>query len=216
MAGKRRPPENRGTVATLGTLLRSALAQAGGVRDALERGVREGRERLDNYRSDARRSDALAELGEIVLDLVRRGEIDPAELPEAQDVLRHLDELDGDDADAGVARDEIARAPSRDRFDTRSSSRGRDRDRGRDHDDDGTTSSRRWTPPKPAKPAARVWRPVDPAPLAEEAAPLPSPRRVPLPKDPHRKGGISFGDDDDDLADYMHPDDVPAKPPADE
>lgn len=208
MAGKRRPPEIRGT---LGTLIRSALAQAGGVREALERGVREGRERLDNYRSDARRNDvrndALIELGEIVLDLVRRGEIDPAELPEAQDVLRHLDELDGDDADAGVSRDETARPPSRDRFDTRSS---RDRD-------DGTTSSKRWTPPKPAKPAARVWRPVDPEPEPEERAAAPAPaRRVPLPKDPHRKGGISFGDDDDDLADYMHPDDVPAKPPADD
>ncbi len=204
MAGKRRPPEIRGT---LGTLLRSALAQAGGVREALERGVREGRERLDNYRSDARRTDALAELGEIVLDLVRRGEIDPDELPEARDVLRHLDQLDGDDADAGVARDdrEIAQPPSRSRFDTRSS-------------DDGTTSSSRWTPPKPAKPAARVWRPVDTSPEEPAARPAPTPaRRVPLPKDPHRKGGISFGDDDDDdLADYMHPDDVPAKPPSDE
>jgi hypothetical protein len=27
--------------------------------------------------------------------------------------------------------------------------------------------------------------------------------------DPHRKGGISF--DDDDLNEYMHPDDVPPK-----
>jgi hypothetical protein len=200
--GRFRTPEIRGT---LGTLIRSALAQAGGVREVLERGVREGRERFDNYRSDARRNEALAELGEIVLDLVRRGEIDPNELPEARDVIRHLEELDGEDGDAGVRdRDEIAQPPSRSRFDTRSSSR----------EDDGTTSSSRWSPPKPAKPAARVWRPVDPAP--EEAAPAPAARRVPLPKDPHRKGGISFGDDDDDLADYMHPDDVPAKPSSDE
>jgi hypothetical protein len=34
----------------------------------------------------------------------------------------------------------------------------------------------------------------------------------PIPRDPARKGGISF--DDDDLADYMHPDDVPPKSPA--
>ena len=35
---------------------------------------------------------------------------------------------------------------------------------------------------------------------------------VPIPghKDPTRKGGISF-EEDDDLADYMHPDDVPPK-----
>ena len=212
MAGKRRPPEVRGT---LGTLIRSALAQAGGVREALERGVREGRERLDNYRSDARRNDALIELGEIVLDLVRRGEIDPEELPEARAALRTLDEIDGDDADAGYDRPEVAQPSSRSRFDTRGTgSASRDRDR----DNDGTTSSARWSPPRAAKPAARVWRPVDPAPeepapREERAAP---PRRVPLPKDPHRRGGISFGDDDDDLADYMHPDDVPAKPSSDE
>jgi hypothetical protein len=30
-----------------------------------------------------------------------------------------------------------------------------------------------------------------------------------IPRDPARKGGISF--EDDDLADYMHPDDVPPK-----
>ena len=78
MAGKRRsggfrPPELRGT---LGTLLRTALQQAGGVRDALERGAREGRSRLDNFRADRQRTDALAELGELVLELIRAGEID--------------------------------------------------------------------------------------------------------------------------------------------
>jgi hypothetical protein len=31
-------------------------------------------------------------------------------------------------------------------------------------------------------------------------------------RDKNRKGGISFEEDDDDLADYMHPDDVPPKP----
>ncbi len=207
MAPKRRPPEIRGT---LGTLLRSAIAQAGGVREALERGVREGlpavRERFDSYRSDARRNDALIQLGEIVLDLVRRGEIDPDELPEARAALRELDEIDGDDADAGYER-EVAQPSSRSRFDTRA----RDRD-------DGTTSSARWTPPKPAKPAARVWRPTNPAAAEEEPAPREAapPRRVPLPKDPLRKGGISFEDDDEDLAEYMHPDDVPAKPTSDD
>jgi hypothetical protein len=57
-----------------------------------------------------------------------------------------------------------------------------------------------------------VWRPVDPEPEVEEAPP-PSrePRR--LPNNPSRKGGIAF--DDEDLAEYMHPDDVPPKPPTD-
>jgi len=71
MASKRRggfrPPELRGT---LGTLIRTTT---GVVRDAIERGAREGRARLDDVRSRGRRHDALADLGEIVLDLIRRG-----------------------------------------------------------------------------------------------------------------------------------------------
>jgi len=36
-------------------------------------------------------------------------------------------------------------------------------------------------------------------------------RTTPLPHSPQRKGGISF--EDDDLNEYMHPDDVPPKGP---
>src|SRR5262245_16637492 len=94
MPSKRRggsgPPELRGT---LGTLLRTTT---GVVRDALERGAREGRARLDDARASRRRNDTLAELGELVLDLIRRGEIDLAELPEARDLIRQLDELDAE------------------------------------------------------------------------------------------------------------------------
>src|ERR1700759_1967898 len=101
MATKRRgglrPPGLRGT---LGTLLRTTT---GVVRDALERGAREGRARLDDARANRRRHDALAELGELVLDLIRRGEIDLAELPEARDVVRQLDDLD-ETSDAHAAR----------------------------------------------------------------------------------------------------------------
>src|SRR3954470_13628656 len=92
MATKRRggfgPPELRGT---LGMLLRTTT---GVVRDALERGAREGRARLDSARASRRRHDALADLGELVLDLIRRGEIDLGELPEARDLVRELDDLD--------------------------------------------------------------------------------------------------------------------------
>ncbi len=174
---------------TLGTLLRTTLQQAGAVREvlgeALSRGAQEGRARLDDFRSerrsDRRRQDALADLGEIVLDLVRRGEIDLGELPEAREVIEQLDALDDE-----AAHDERPRPPlpaSRRRFDER-------------REEDGTVSSGRWTPPRAAKPApARVWRPtVDDTP---PAAP---------------RGGIAFDDDPDgDLADYMHPDDVPDK-----
>src|SRR5882757_6693533 len=99
MASKRRggfrPPELRGA---LGTLLRTTTDV---VRDALERGAREGRARLDDVRANRRRHDALAELGEVVLDPIRRGEIDLDELPEARALVRRLDELDASASDGG-------------------------------------------------------------------------------------------------------------------
>jgi hypothetical protein len=193
-SGGFRPPELRGT---LGTLINTALSQAGVVRNALERGAREGKSRLDEARNNRRRHDALAELGEILLQLIRDGEIDLAELPEAREIVRHLDELDGEEQDL----DEVVRPQTRSRFDDR---RG---------DDDGTVSSARpWSAKKPAAAPQRVWRPVDLEPDVEQTPP-PSrePRR--LPNNPSRKGGIAF--DDEDLAEYMHPDDVPPKPPTD-
>jgi hypothetical protein len=265
-----RPPELRGT---LGTLLRTTLEQASFVRDALERGAREGRSRLDGALAGRRRRDALAELGELVLDLIRRGEIDLNELPEAADLVRFLDDLDADSGSADEPADRIAQPPTRGRFDARARDRARpDRDddaddpvsalrdsrssdRGArpraDHDDDGDApvsalrggsnparprhsdddgtvsalrgsatrgstgarpSSGRSPSPKPAAPP-RVWRPS----LADEppSEPHDPPSARSLPRDPHRKGGIQF-DDDEDLADYMHPDDVPPKPPADD
>jgi hypothetical protein len=106
------------------------------------------------------------------------------------------------------------------------------RGRGRD---DGTVSSASWTPP-PAAPQ-RVWRPPADVPDAPEetAVERPPRRRASEPRaetrpetrppeakpaarskrPPARAGGISFASDDDDdadLRDYMHPDDVPAKP----
>jgi hypothetical protein len=216
-SGGFKPPELKGT---LGTLLRTTLQQAGVVRDvareALERGAREGKSRLDNFRSDLRssrqRQEALAELGEIVLDLIRRGEIDLAELPEARDVLAHIEELDisADEAEADrEQRDNVPTVPppSRKRFD----------DRSRGSEDDGTVSSARWTPParRPGKPT-KVWKPslVDHAPVSGDDQPPTNPGHKPIPRrDAQRKGGIQFSepDDDSDLADYMHPDDVPKK-----
>lgn len=223
MASKRRggfgPPELRGT---LGTLLRTTT---GVVRDALERGAREGRARLDDVRASRRRQDALGELGELVLDLIRRGEIDLTELPEARDLVRQLDELEHEPAE----EPEPPRVVSRRRFDDRAAhaaSAVRD-DRG-----DGTVASgaavrstRPTTPgrPPPPEPASRhpetastrtttqpirdSWRPKldDDVPTLAE---VPAAKRT-LPRDPRRKGGISF--DDEDLDEYMHPDDVPPK-----
>jgi hypothetical protein len=201
-----KPPELRGT---LGTLLRTAAAQVGPLRDALERTAREGRSRLENARSSRRRDDALADLGEIVLDLIRRGEIDLGELPEVRDIVAQLDDLDAGNMPEDD-RDE-APPPARNRFDSRSSAK-------RDQPDEGTVSSRSWAPPtlprQGSKPAPRVWRP--PADADDDTPAFDMDTDVARPaaraKNPARKGGISF-EDDDDLAEYMHPDDVPPKKP---
>lgn len=189
---------------TLGSLLRTTLQQAGVVRDALERGARSGRARIDSFRADRQRQEALAELGEIVLELIRRGEIDVAELPEARSVLEHLEELD-----ASAERAPTEGLPrERRRFDDR-----RDARDGRD-DDDGTVASDTWVPPnrRDGRTTAVWQRPDASAPVAagaldeaEEAVTAPAPKRG---------GGIQFddGDEDEDLSEYMHPDDVPSKP----
>ncbi len=187
--GAFRPPELKGT---LGTLLRTTLHQAGVVRDAAREVFGQGRARLDDVRQQRRRGDALAELGELVLDLIRKGEIDLGELPEARELVQQLDDIDAQSGN-DEHEPEVATAPSRSRFDTRGA-------------DDGTVGSgARWTPPRPK--GERVWKP----PVDDAPAPIAKPATSALP----RKGGISFptDDDDDDLADYMHPDDVPPKEP---
>lgn len=193
--GAFRPPELKGT---LGTLLRSTLHQAGVVRDAVGEVLGQGRARLDDVRTQRRRQDALAELGEVVLELVRAGEIDLGELPEAQAVIRQLDEMDAGSEEE--LPEDMVKPTTRRRFDARGA-------------DDGTVaSSARWAPAKPAKPAGeRVWRPP-----VDEPAPQAAAKQKQMPVPGVRKGGISFDNDDDDLAEYMHPDDVPPKPSTDE
>lgn len=190
MARQRRggfkPPELKGT---LGTLLRTTLQQAGAVREALERGAREGRSKIDEVMSGRRRNEALAELGEIVLQLIRDGEIDLVELPEVKNIVDHLDELD-----AAEPPEEAPPPPTtRKRFD----SRGKP--------EDGTVSAATWAPPKRAKSQTTVWRPG----ADKHARPADEVTARERPAASPRKGGISF--EDEDLADYMHPDDVPPK-----
>src|SRR5262245_9754185 len=88
---------------TLGTLLRTTLAQAGVVREMLERGAREGRARLDDARQGRRRDQALARLGEAVLDAVKNGEPQVAELYDLPDVADALADLEGLEAGAEEA-----------------------------------------------------------------------------------------------------------------
>jgi hypothetical protein len=240
--GGSRSPELRGSLAAL---LRTTVAQAGVVRDALatgaraalERGTRDIRTRSD-ARGERRRDEALAALGAAVLELIRAGEIDLEELPEVRDVVDELDLIDrdeprprrtrlrqrhnagfdddGDDEeldrfakfdrgliDRGQPRDGDAAAMpwSRDRFD--------DRDRPR-RDSDGTVSATSTVSaaPRRVSTATQVWRPVAQATVAAPHAEEHKPRGS------GSEGGIAF--DDDDLDEYMHPDDVPkAKPPDD-
>lgn len=207
-SGGFRAPEAR---STLGTLLRTAIQQAGGVKDALTRGAQQGREKIEELRTDRRRTDALAELGELVLDLIRRGEIDVAELPEARDLIRTLDEIDAENEESDITSTQpFNRGRFDDRGATPSPSRPGTRGAMPARSEDGTVGSgARWSPSKTAATGSqRVWRPEA---AAEPEAPAARGVVPTLPKDPHRKGGISF--EDDDLADYMHPDDVPPKDP---
>jgi hypothetical protein len=194
---------------TLGTLLRTTLAQAGVVREMLERGAREGRARLDDARQGRRRDQALARLGEAVLEAVQNGEPQVAELYDLPDVADALADLEGLDAGAeDVGEDEDEAAPRdrersvwvppgiRDRFDRRPPRPPPIESR--ETDGDGTVSSKEW---KPAAERKRTPEAEPGARFAERAAPA-------------RKGGIQFtrdDDDDEDLSSYMNPDDVPPK-----
>ena len=202
---------------TLGNLLRSTLAQAGVVKDALERGAREGKHRLDDARRERRREQALARLGEAVLDALRAG--DAPELLERAEVADAVAELE--DVERDRERESWVAPPTRERY-----------DRG---DDDGTVSSGSWRAPATGR--GGVWRPSggggEPEPGAEpRARAKASEGRAPgeagggagrRPGDEpgarfqerKRPGGIQFDreQDEDDLAEFMHPDDLPPRPP---
>ena len=127
--------------------------------------------------------------------------------------MNHLDELDADAEPAPAPR-----SLTRKRFDDRGgpppTERGkRARPSSSASDDDGTVSSRAWSASsKASAPApAKVWRPAPTDARPDDEVPARErPRATPIPgHKPAKKGGISF--EDDDLADYMHPDDVPPK-----
>lgn len=190
------PPELRGA---LGALLRTTLEQASAVRDALERGAREGRARLDDALGDRRRTEALADLGDVVLRLIQRGKFEElAEHPDVAEAVAAIEELE----ERKPARRERERDD--DSFVVPESRKRFDRDRPRERDD--TVASKDWRPP-PARSTERVWRPVKD-----------EPEKPARPVKPVKKGGIVFpaADDDaagdeDDLAAYMNPEDVPPR-----
>ena len=207
--GSRGSRGSAGPRGTLGTLLRTTLAQAGVVREVLERGAREGRARLDAAQRGRRRDQALIRLGETVLEAVRAGEAqDLFDLPDVADALAEIDGLDAgaeepvedehddDERERGSGRAVWVPPGIRDRFDRRPP---RPPPIEPPDSDDGTVSSR-----------ARVRKPAD-EPGARFAERAPSAAAPP----PARRGGIQFSrveDDDEDLSSYMNPDDVPPKP----
>lgn len=143
MARPRRPrgPDLRGT---LGTLVRSTLAQAGVFRDVLERGAREGRARLDDVRRDRKRTDALAHLGLAVMESLRAGEMmELLELPHIAEAVADVEALDDEPTSASPpwtptsrARWDRDREPALDRDHDRAREldRAGDMDRARDGD----------------------------------------------------------------------------------
>ncbi len=113
---------------TLGSLLRSTWEQAGAVREVIERAAGTGKARLDEALGDRKRTTALAELGEIVLELVRQGEIDLEELPEIRSAVKELERIDAAaEQDAPSDRLRRSRTTSRPRFDERDVIAGRAR-----------------------------------------------------------------------------------------
>ncbi len=184
---------------TLGTLLRTTLHQVGVVKDAAVRSASRSRERLDEAMLERKRRDTLAALGEVVYELIVEG--DAADLEEVDEIRSLVSDLEHLDARLDQHEQHQAPAPQ----------------------DDGTVSSAAWSSVRrfhQAEGAAeRVWRPtadVPDAPKRDAAPPGESagPRRRRSAASGERRGGISFVDDPADaaeaeLADYMHPDDVP-------
>ena len=179
---------------TLGSLLRTALVQVGNMRDVVEREARATRSRIDGALGDRRRHDALARLGEAVLELWERGDLgDLADVPEVTECFAEIEAIDAhSEADAARPR----RAAGRGGRGASVRNRGA-RDDDEPNQDDGTVASVNWAASRARFDRGRV------KPTAQASAPR------------QRPGGIAFvpddRDDDQELSEYMHEDDVPPK-----
>jgi hypothetical protein len=163
-----RPPDLKGT---LGTLIRTTLIQLAGLRDAARAELDNRREWAGGVLVDRKRTQVLAGLGEIIVELARAGELELSDFPEVQRAIAELAEIDSSRPPEVARREPIG-----------------------------------------------VWRPPvdgdDPVSDEIESAPTRPTRRRGSDSASH----ITFVTDelmtdelggDDDLADYMHDDDVP-------
>ena len=199
------PPDLKGT---LGTLLRTTINQVGALSDVARRSALTQKQRLDTALLERRRREALADLGEVLYQLLKSGEIELDELPELVQAAEEIEELE-----RRIAEAEAASAGPRRPVRLTRTDRGSERDR--DRSDPDAEAARRA---RDARPTDRVWRPP---PDAGRAAAVPRPTSEPLAA----RGGITFVEDADpgaeDLAEYMNEADVDPgaravrKPPAD-
>ncbi len=194
------PPDLKGT---LGTLLRTTLFQLGSLRDAAVREIRSGSKQWAEKAPSllrTRRTNVLASLGEIIYELARSGELDLDDFPE---LAQAIGELMAIDAEFGKT----------------------DEDDEDDEDDDAVSSSA-WqglmadegTEHAPPVATSGIWRP-NPNDYDEQGQRVGEAIDPPLdapPVRPSRRTGaghIAFVDDDpievEDLAEFMHEDDVP-------
>ncbi len=195
MASGRRggPP---GLKSTLGSRLRTTLEQASAVREVVEQQTRSRGGLIDQALTHRKRAAAFAKLGEEVYRLARVGQIGELLLePEIGMLIGEIEELDGETHDDFAAGDGRPEAVS------------------------SADYQHRAQEPGAAAGEYRVWRPVMPD---DEGIVDVEPIEASEPERPSRAtrksaskgGGIHFAkrndiDSDDDLASYMHDDDVP-------
>jgi len=204
------PPDLKGT---LGTLLRTTINQVGALSDVARRSALTQKQRLDGALLERRRREALADLGEVLYQLLKSGEIELDELPELVQAAEEIEDLERRIAEA-EAESARPRRPVR----LSRTERGSAGDRA----EEAAARSR------DSKPTERVWRPPGlgrtadaaspPADSARARPPVPRPRSEPPAA---ARGGITFVEDDEpvaeDLAEYMNEADVsePRKPTGD-
>lgn len=209
---------------TLGTLLRTTLQQVGVVKDVVERQARSSLANLDQVMLQRKRRDALVRLGEVVYDLGRGRQLgalaDHAEVAEAlaeiEDIDARLDQEGAEPAEAVSSAD--WRPPG---------------SHGRSAAD--SAGQRVWRPVVPPDDDSADLAPATGAgddadsrsdrspqmarPQSEdesESAPTPGRARRRRPRQRDAGGGIAFisdavAEDDEDLSEYMHEDDVPRR-----
>lgn len=218
---------------TLGTLLRSTLHQVGVVRDVVERQARSSLANLDHAMLQRKRRDTLARLGELAYEMIRdhRAGMMTGH-PEVGELIAEVEEIDErlqewPQPEPGM-RSRSRRGAPASADDTVSSADWRP-PVSRAAVDEGARQ-RVWRPeippddeePEPAAAGSRQdatfsGRAPDTAEAARtepEAATTPRARRRSRRRE--TGGGIAFVSDaavmeDDDLAEYMHEDDVPRR-----